>query len=394
MQESKSAIESTSDTAVTDQQGASLIRAGTLDFDQYQSLRRFPSLDGTRAIAILLVFTAHPAYQHFWPAFHGQNGVTIFFVLSGFLITTLALREESRRGGLDLGAFYIRRICRIYPLYTIVLLIYCVLILGLHFQSWRRGRFLEELPYYSLGFPEHGIFMRSVFAPFDGSWSLGIEEKFYLLWPFAIATVAFTRRFAVLVVVGALSALAPFVVTHGVIVSPYVQIAFGCAAALLLHRRRGYELLRVLGEPRLLSVLAACFLVMQFLVPGTGLDGSLYAPYGAVVCLLLVGLVTTTAPQIRWLWSAPLVTTATLSYALYLIHNFGLNFAEKVVPGGHGLPGSLVSTALGIALAYGFAYILNRTVERPFIRLGHRISSRRKGELDVGVAEKGATQLP
>ena len=55
-------------------------RDASLSFDEYQALRRFPALDGVRAIAIILVFTAHPAYQHFWPAFHGANGVTVFFV--------------------------------------------------------------------------------------------------------------------------------------------------------------------------------------------------------------------------------------------------------------------------------------------------------------------------
>jgi peptidoglycan/LPS O-acetylase OafA/YrhL len=164
----------------------------TLEFEQFQALRRFPVLDGVRAIAILLVFTAHPAYEHFWPALHGPNGVTIFFVLSGFLITTLALREEARDGWLDLKGFYIRRICRIYPLYVVVLALYCVLILGLGMESARKTLFLDELPYYALGLPEHGLFVHGVIAPFDGAWSLGIEEKFYLLWP--VLLVATARR--------------------------------------------------------------------------------------------------------------------------------------------------------------------------------------------------------
>ena len=96
-----------------------------------------PQLDGMRALAVLLVVAAHvgsyfatnvlAAYEL------GGRGVTIFFVLSGSLITSLALKEEAARGRLSFRAFYIRRTFRIFPLYYLVLLLYCVLVLGLNF---------------------------------------------------------------------------------------------------------------------------------------------------------------------------------------------------------------------------------------------------------------------
>ena len=217
------------------------------------------------------------------------------------------------------------------------------------------------------------------------------------MWPALLvltATVAYARRYALLAFIGATSVAAPFVVQHGVLVAPYVHIVLGCSAALLLHRRRTYELLRVLGGGAALAGLAAAFLAWQFLVPGTGVTGDLYAPYGIFVCLLLIGLVTTTTPAIRWLWSRPMVTTATLSYALYLVHNFGLNFAESALPGGYGLPGSLASTAFGLALAYAFAYLLNGAVEQPCIALGRRITARRRAEAPVLALPEQAPQLP
>ncbi|MEP7247992.1 MAG: FUN14 domain-containing protein [Gammaproteobacteria bacterium] len=371
-------------------------RQSTLDFDQYQALRRFPALDGVRAIAILLVFTAHPAYQHFWPALHGPNGVSIFFVLSGFLITTLALREEARNGVLDLRAFFIRRVCRIYPLYAAVLLLYCVLMLGAGFEASRKTRFIEELPYYSLGLPEHGLFLRQVVAPFDGAWSLGIEEKFYVLWPLllvATTAAAVGRRFTLLVLIGVASVVAPFISPYGIFLAPYIHIVLGCMVALLLQRRTTYHLLRRLGAYPVLPLLAVGFLLMQFCVPHTGLGKDLYAPYGVTVCLLLVGLITTTSPSVRWLWSRPMVVTATLSYALYLTHNFGLNAAEKIVPGGYGLAGSCASTAIGLTAAYVFAYALNRTVERPFITFGRRIAGSLRTH-HPRIPERAATLLP
>lgn len=372
--------------------------APTLAFEEFQAARRFPALDGVRAIAILLVFTAHPAYAHFWPSFHGPNGVTIFFVLSGFLITTLALREETRQGSLDLTSFYIRRLCRIYPLYTAVLLLYCVLLLVVGLQAERRAWFVAQLPYYSLGLPEHAFFLRHVKVPFDGAWSLGIEEKFYLLWPIllvaTLSVTGYTRRFVVLSLIGLVSLLAPFISPYGIYLAPYVQLVFGCVAALLLHRPSTYDVVARLGRYPVVAALGALLVVLQFLVPGTETGQHLYAPYGVVACLLLIGLVTTTAPWVAWLWSRPMVVTATLSYALYLVHNFGLNFAEKLVPGGHGLAGSLVSTALGLSLAYLIAYGLNRTVERPFISLGHRITRRRRRALDEVSPDRLAAKLP
>ena len=318
-------------------------------------------------------------------------------MLSGFLITTLALREETRQGSLDLTSFYIRRLCRIYPLYTAVLLLYYLLLLAVGLQPERRGWFVGQLPYYTLGLPEHAFFLRHVKVPFDGAWSLGIEEKFYLLWPLVlVATLGaarYARPFAVLFLIGLVSFMAPFVSSYGIYLAPYVQLVFGCVAALLLHRSWTYNVVARLGRSSVVAAVGSLLIVLQFLVPRTGTGQDLYAPYGAVACLLLIGLVMTTAPWIAWLWSRPMVVTATLSYALYLVHNFGLNFAQKIVPGGHGLAGSLASTALGLTLAYLIAYALNRTVERPFISLGQRITRRRRA-LEKASTEQPAALLP
>src|SRR3974390_2949475 len=86
-----------------------------LTFREYQSRRYIPELDGVRAVSIILVLISH-----YWVAaaelLIGRLGVTFFFVLSGYLITTLLLREETERGRVDLLSFYIRRTCRIFPL--------------------------------------------------------------------------------------------------------------------------------------------------------------------------------------------------------------------------------------------------------------------------------------
>lgn len=163
-----------------------------LTFEDYQRRRYFPALDGLRALSVLIVVLHHERTARLWRWVHGANGVTVFFVVSGFLITTLALREEARRGSLDLRAFYLRRVFRLVPLYALVLSAYCALILGIGVQSGRRAAFLRALPYYVTYLQEvpHFAFPG---VPFEVSWSLGVEEKFYLVWPL-LAFVAARAR--------------------------------------------------------------------------------------------------------------------------------------------------------------------------------------------------------
>ena len=87
------------------------------DGDSYLGRSYIPELDGLRAISVLLVISAHMKDRWAWNWLDGAQGVAVFFVLSGYLITMLALREEAREGFVSLKAFYIRRICRILPLY-------------------------------------------------------------------------------------------------------------------------------------------------------------------------------------------------------------------------------------------------------------------------------------
>ena len=139
-----------------------------------------PSLDGIRAISVFIVFLSHAGLGHIIP---GGFGVTVFFLLSGFLITTLLRMEFSRHQRISLGDFYLRRVLRILPpLYVSMALAIALFLIGNgHAAIPFAGTLAQALQvsnYYMI-FASPGIIL-----PGTGVlWSLAIEEHFYLLFP-------------------------------------------------------------------------------------------------------------------------------------------------------------------------------------------------------------------
>jgi peptidoglycan/LPS O-acetylase OafA/YrhL len=135
-------------------------------------LRYRPALDGVRALAIAPVVTMH-AFG--WPR-EGSLGVEIFFVLSGFLITTLLLEERGRTGAISLARFYRRRAARLVPGLVLMLAVYAIVTRGTH--AWA---LLFALTYTS----NIATLADPTAMPWSLGhlWSLAQEEQFYLLWP-------------------------------------------------------------------------------------------------------------------------------------------------------------------------------------------------------------------
>ncbi|HEX3720918.1 MAG TPA: acyltransferase [Verrucomicrobiae bacterium] len=157
-------------------------------------------MNGLRAISILLVISCHAniCYQFVGSksplslCADGRFGVGVFFVISGFLITTLLLREEEENGRISIKKFYLRRAFRILPAYYAVLLAYAVLqwasVLRISLASW-----MTALTYTSVFYP--GGWETAHF------WSLSTEEIFYLAWPFIfVMSPKFRKSFSILVV--------------------------------------------------------------------------------------------------------------------------------------------------------------------------------------------------
>lgn len=150
--------------------------------------RRLPGLDGLRALSIGFVILTHLGFYNWLVEHHGftyrqlepfsgGSGVQVFFVISGFLITTLLLREQERRGSVSIRNFLIRRALRIFPVYYLFLAVLAALMFWQVLEVSKPG-FAMAATYTSNFVPRvHNS------AEIGHTWSLAVEEHFYLLWP-------------------------------------------------------------------------------------------------------------------------------------------------------------------------------------------------------------------
>ncbi|MFZ0668373.1 MAG: acyltransferase family protein [Acidimicrobiales bacterium] len=155
--------------------------------------RHLPALDGLRALAILSVFAYHLGFG--W-ASGGFLGVDLFFVLSGFLITSLIVEERSQTGRIRLGGFWVRRAKRLLPallLMLVVLSIFVAIDPGPTNPTQLRGDALATILYFAnwhMILAQQSYFAQlDAVSPLQHTWSLAIEEQFYLIWPLLLAAL-------------------------------------------------------------------------------------------------------------------------------------------------------------------------------------------------------------
>jgi peptidoglycan/LPS O-acetylase OafA/YrhL len=359
--------------------------------EDYLGERYFRPLDGVRAISILLVLTWH-VNNSLWAWLSGWEGPSIFFVISGFLITTLCLREEDRDGSVSLKAFYVRRACRILPLYFVVLAVYVVMDIGFDRQG-QRGPLLHALPYYLTYMNDFAPNVANLSAPFRLSWTLGVEEKFYLFWPL-LGFVLLTRRpRARLVAAALLVAVTLIGYDPGSHYLFYSQIMAGCLIAILLHRRASYDWLqRALRFSSL--TLAGVVLAHVLMYRHAGIGQVLFGP---AVALALAAIVVRRPSWDRVLTSRPMIYLGKRSYGVYLVNLICLALCVEIArhvapsvrfdsenqPVAGGWLTSLVMLVAVTATSLLLSEALYRTVEGPLIARGRIWSKQITGRLPV-----------
>ncbi|GAA1404293.1 acyltransferase family protein [Oerskovia paurometabola] len=360
--------------------------------------RRIAGLDGLRALAVLSVMVFHFAPQVL-PG--GYVGVDIFFVLSGFLITTLLVREFRARRAVSLSRFWVRRARRLLPALGLVVLVCTAaaglvggdLLVGIGAQVAGAATFTSNWVYIAQGSTYSGGLAPQIFA---NLWSLAVEEQFYLVWPLvvlAVLALRITRRRALVlagVLAGGSAVAMAFLYSPG---TDPTRVYFGTDTHLFglmigaflafWHLRTGRPTL-VRESPRTTTRKGTLFVAATGIAGAVVLvaamfwmpwdDGFTYRGGLFAVSLATAGVVNLVlhAPGLgKHLDRGPVGWVGARSYGLYLWH-WPVFVLAAALAGGGGLyasPGPWVALAATV-VTFGAAALSYRYVERPVMGRG------------------------
>lgn len=348
---------------------------------------QIPSLNGWRAVSVVMVLFAHssPVFDPTGFKFYlGGLGVKFFFVISGFLITSLMLREFFECGKIDVRAFYIRRAFRILPVYYAFLLV-CYLLRDLYPEGQSLGQWLANLLFLT-NYTKAGWITGHL-------WTLGVEEQFYLIWPLAFVSCKGRERWLIWMLASAI-AICPLVrgvaylldsSATDVVLNRFSFIlqadvlAIGCLAAVVLWFRP-LLLASVRMHHRLCATIGLAAVCTLWLVPDFPGANLFRVPFGP--SLEALGFILLMVPSfVRHDWIVfrilnlkPVVWFGILSYSVYIWH---VLFCPPVWSGrGAGFE-MLLKTPNWMLAAIALAALSYCFFEKPFLALRKRFTTHR-----------------
>jgi peptidoglycan/LPS O-acetylase OafA/YrhL len=335
-----------------------------------------PSLDGLRAISILIVLAAHFIDARLFP---GGLGVYLFFVISGFLITRLLFVEYDTTRAISIPLFYLRRIIRLYP--VIIAFTTCVILLDMALQ--RPYNLLEPASglgyfanYLNVWLDANGMGREMPFGPF---WSLSVEEHFYILFPLVFVLLRGDPARLMWVLAGLCVACLGLRVGVAAIRPDYLHtdifyvesqyrldsIAYGVILALACQMQAGRRFLRRIAHPVIacaaLAVVVACVAVRDPWFRET----FRYTLLGCAADVLVAAVLFGDRSRLvqRLLNTSVLIWIGRLSYSLYIWHEGVSSFMPRA--GWAHWQGTVLTLLATFAVAVASYY----AVEQPFLRL-------------------------
>lgn len=346
--------------------------------------RHIPSLDGLRAISFLLVFVAHCGLDQYVP---GGLGVTIFFFLSGFLITTLMRAEFQSNGAVNFRHFWLRRAFRILPPFYIVLVAGIAAALIFDPPGTLSG---PAVAAQLLHVTNYWMIYRGIDGQPAGTgvyWSLAVEEHFYLLFPWfyvgmqKLRLPPFKQALCLWILCGLVLVWRYILVYHFHVTMDRTYVAtdtrmdsilFGCALAvwhnpvldeLNLNERRWKYI--VVPSAVLVFVICLLFRGSEFR------ETVRYSLQGAALTFVFIAAIKfPTWMPFRVLNLRPMAFIGLLSYSLYLLHFAVIIGVQRLTPGW----GAGWQSVLSFLVSMGLAWVMYLTVEKPFARLRRQLS--------------------
>jgi peptidoglycan/LPS O-acetylase OafA/YrhL len=344
----------------------------------------FPALDSLRAIAMLMVFADHlhsVAYtvgvRTAWriSGTIGTVGLKLFFILSGFLITFLLLMEREERQRIDVPHFYLRRILRIWPLYFLIVgiaqfLIPCTGLFGLDsVYSGKTPDFWRASLYYLLFLPNLAFIRAIPNALLGFTWSIGVEEQFYLVWPLV---VRYGHRFLpfICAAIIALFWISFFTyvprITTAIIWSNIGFFALGAMAAWCKISQPA--IVRYLST-RLMQVVVP-LLCIYGVVAGNDITYLWIPGVPFALAILQASQPETLIGRLRYPW---LTYLGKISYGMYIFHVLVITIVAKAMGPMSTPDWLLIPLAFAATVVAGtFSYY---GIERPFLRMRRKFGS-------------------
>ncbi len=315
------------------------------EYESFQSRKHFAGLDGLRAVAIIAVVWHHSAHPGFLPMFaRGFAGVDLFFVLSGFLIVTLLLREKAREGRISLRNFWARRLLRLAPAYYLMLFG----LLGAYL-IFKPGD--PDTARLTEGFPVYAFYLSNwLHADANNlsiTWSLATEEQFYLIWPLVETFFAPVAAAGFWVAALAVNQLVNFGVldpainaafgegaanSREILDSTFTPILLGVGLAHLLHREQGYAIARRIAGFNHAPLVYMLALLLLFNIPAADISGVFRLVMHLLMTAWIASIVLAPGAKITSVldWR-PVAFIGAVSYGMYLYHMWCVHVARTLL---------------------------------------------------------------